>query len=287
MKEFGAAFQVSRRKHFKQLRCNYLNISLHKREINQSFHLVPFSLSVNGTRIGLHHYLHLSFLFYKRILGCWKIIVCIISSEKKRGEYSTQYKIYACWRQQELPVHILEKNLAPSHKSSSDHLGLLIENYCMQTHELWIDSYLIIRPPTLPVPLAAIQSCTMCRTIMIFPSDLSGMFQTIYGRLKRSTCNFTLMCQVDGKSRHATMLSELQFKWETQLHIKFMDEQWKLKAIISSFISAGIGIWHQIIKSSTIQKWTWEIYIGIREHCRVWEYVKPVEYFHNSKFYET
>lgn len=81
----------------------------------------------------------------------------------------------------------------------------------MQTHELWIDSYLLIRPPTLPVPLAAIQSWTMCETIMIFSSDLSGMFQNIYGRLKSSTyiSNFTLMCQVDEKSGIATMLSEL------------------------------------------------------------------------------
>lgn len=94
------------------------------------------------------------------------------------------FQIYACWRQQELLVHILEKNLALCHKSSSDHLGFLIENYCMQTHELWIDSYLIIRPPTLPVPLAATQSWTICKTILIFPSDLSDMFQTIYGRLK-------------------------------------------------------------------------------------------------------
>lgn len=82
----------------------------------------------------------------------------------------------------------------------------------MQTHELWIDSYLIIRPPTMPVPLAAIQSWTMCKTITIFASDLSGMFQTVYGRFKSSTYNFTLMCQVDEKSEHATMLSELQFK---------------------------------------------------------------------------
>lgn len=41
---------------------------------------------------------------------------------------------------------------------------------------------------------------------------------------------FTLACQVEGKSGHAEMLSELQFKWETQLHIKFMDEQWKLES---------------------------------------------------------
>lgn len=59
-----------------------------------------------------------------------------------------------------------------------------------------------------------------------------------------------------------------------------------LKVIISSFISVVIGIWHQIIKSSTIQKWTGKIYIGIREHCGVWEDAKTAEYFHNSKFYE-
>lgn len=58
-----------------------------------------------------------------------------------------------------------------------------------------------------------------------------------------------------------------------------------LKVIISSFISVVIGIWHWIIKSSIIQKWTGEIYIGIREHCGVWEYAKTVEYFNNSKFY--
>lgn len=124
-------------------------------------------------RIGLHHYLHLSFLFCEHIIGCWKITVCSLSSEKEKGECSTQYKIYACWRQQELLGHILEKNLAPCHKSSSDHLRFLSENYCMQTHELWIDSWLIARPPTLPEPLAAIQSWTMCETIMIFPSDRS------------------------------------------------------------------------------------------------------------------
>lgn len=47
----------------------------------------------------------------------------------------------------------------------------------MQIYELWIDSYLLIRPPTLPVPLAAIQSWTMFETIMISSSDLFGMFQ--------------------------------------------------------------------------------------------------------------
>lgn len=193
-------------------------------------------------RIGLHHYLHLSFLFCEHIIGCWKITVCSISSEKEKGECSTQYKIYACWRQQELLGHILEKNLAPCHKSSSDHLRFLSENYCMQTHELWIDSWLITRPPTLPEPLAAIQSWTMCETIMIFPSDLSGMFQTIYGRLKISTYNFTLVCQIDGKSGHAAMLSELQFKWETQLHIKFMDEQWKLES--HNFKFCFCRYWH-------------------------------------------
>lgn len=41
---------------------------------------------------------------------------------------------------------------------------------------------------------------------------------------------FILACQVEGKSGHDVMLSELQFKWETQLHIKFMDEQWKLES---------------------------------------------------------
>lgn len=72
----------------------------------------------------------------------------------------------------------------------------------MQTYELWIDSYLITRPPTLPVPLAAIQSGTMGDTIMSFPSDLSSVFQTIYGRLKSSTYDFTFICQADGKCAH-------------------------------------------------------------------------------------
>lgn len=158
----------SRRKHLRQLRCNNLNISLQKQKdksvISPGFF---YTFILYDMRIGLQHYLHLSFLFYKCIIGCWKITVCSISTERKR-EYFTQLKIYACWRQRELLVHILQKNLTPCHKSSSDHLGFLIENHCMQTHELWIDSYLITRSPTLQVPLTAIQSWTLCKTIMIF-----------------------------------------------------------------------------------------------------------------------
>lgn len=94
------------------------------------------------------------------------------------------------------------------------------------------------------------------------------------------------MCQVDGKSGHATKLSELQCKWDPQLVLNSWMNNGNLKVIISSFISIVIGIWHWIIKSSTIQKWTGEIPIGIKEHCGVWEYAKTIEYFHNSKFYE-
>lgn len=153
-------------------------------------------------------------------------------------------------------MHILEKILALCHKSSSDHLGLLIENYCMQTHELWIDSYLLIRPPTLPVPLAAIQSWTMCETIMIFSSDLSDMFQNIYGRLKSSTytSNFTLMCQVDEKVGLLQSFQSYNSSEKTNCMLNLRKNNGNLKAIISRFISADIGVWHQIIKSSTLQK---------------------------------
>ena len=92
------------------------------------------------------------------------------------------------------------------------------------------------------------------QSIMIFPSDLSDMFQTIYGRLKRSTCNFTLTCQVDGKRGYATVLSELQSSEKPNCILNSWMNNSYLKVIISSFIPAGIGIWHQIIKSSTIQR---------------------------------
>lgn len=163
-------------------------------------------------------------------------------------------QVYACWRQQKLLVHILEKMLAFCHQSSSDHSGLLIENYCMQTHELWIDSYLLIRPPTLPVPLAAIQSWTMCETIMIFSSDLSGMFRNIYGRLKSSTytSNFTLCVRLMKKMGLLQCFHGYNSSEKTNCILNLWMDNGNLKAIISSFISADIGVWHQIIKSSTL-----------------------------------
>lgn len=238
-------------------------------------------------RIGLHHYLHLSFLFYKCFLECWKSIVCSISLEKKRVEYSTQYKIYACWRQQELPVHILEKDLAPCHQSSSDHLGFLIENYCMQTHKLWIDSYLLTRPPTLPVPLAAIQSWTMCKTIMIFFFLISLVcFRPSMEGSKEVHVIPHLCVRLMEKVGMPQSFQSYNASETPNCILNSWMNNGNLKVIISSFISVVIGIWHWIIKSSTIQKWTGEIYIGIREHCGVWEYAKTIEYFHNSKFYE-
>lgn len=150
-----------------------------------------------------------------------------------------------------IAVNILEKNLDPGYKSSSNHLEFLIENYRMQTHELWIDSYLITRPPTLPVPLAAIQSGTMWETI-IFPSDLSGMFQTIYGSSEVVHIISQLCVRLMEKVGMLQCFQSYNSSEKPNCILNSWMNNGNLKAIIWSFISVGMGIWHQIIKSSTI-----------------------------------
>lgn len=76
-------------------------------------------------------------------------------------------------------TYTLDNSVASCHEvylpqSSNDHLEFLTETYCMQTQELWIDSHLRTGPPTLQVPLAAIQSWPLCKTIMISFWCVSG-----------------------------------------------------------------------------------------------------------------
>lgn len=145
---------------------------------------------------------------------------------------------------------LLQKFLAT--KSSNDHLGFLIKNHCMQTHELWIDSYLITRPPTLQVPLSAIQSWTLYKTIMIFllislvcfiPSMEGSNVVHIISHLCVKLMEKVGMLQCFQSCNSSEKSSCIINSWMNNGN---------LKAIISSFISVGIGIWHQIIKSSTI-----------------------------------
>lgn len=118
-------------------------------------------------------------------------------------------------------------------QSSNDHLEFLTETFCMQTHELWSDSHLRTRPPTLQVPLVAIQSWTLCKTIMISFWCVSAH---LWEAQKEHTC---IISHLHVKLKEKVGMPKCFQSYNSSEKLNCILNSWmnkgKLKAIISNF----------------------------------------------------